>query len=150
MKKLILFAFLSTMMIACSSDDNVVNEFRPRNIEPIIIAQASAGGPMFPDNNPVYMYFRDLNEWEEFKENLWPASYLYPESIVNFDEYMTIVFRDRRWPEDTRIAEVSSVIEYENSIVIDIDVNEYGGYHAPAKPFVIFKIPTSNKEIIFE
>lgn len=150
MKNIIYLAALFTLFISCNNDDNGEQSFTPQIITPVLIAQSPSGGPYFNFPNPAYIYFTNENEWEQFKTDYWGQSTNYPEAIVDFTEHTPIICMDEARPDSGFVININSVIEYENNIVVDVEVLYGGGAMTPSRPFIAVKIPKTEKPIVFE
>lgn len=150
MKKILLAAIVSIALINCNNDDNGEQSFTPQVITPILIAQEPSGGPFYNFPNEASIYFTDENEWESFKTDYWIQSTNYPEAIINFNEHMPIVCMDESRPDSGYVLNINSIIEYQDSIVVEVESIYGGGAQTPSRPFIAVKIPTTEKLIVFE
>lgn len=149
MKNIFYLATLFTLLVGCNNDDGGEQIFTPQVITPVLIAQ-SVSGMSFNFPNPAYIYFTNENEWEQFKADYWWQSTNYPEAIVDFNEYIPIVCLDEGRPDSGFIININSITEYENNIVVDVEILYGGGAHTPSRPFIAVKIPKTGKPIVFE
>lgn len=156
MKKIFLMAILSMVLINCNNDDNEEQVFTPQVITPILIAQGDGGGISIPDMNPYNNYFNNENDWDYFISNHFYAynynpSY-YPEmENIDFSNDTVIVCVDYSRPTNGFSIGFNSIIEYQNEIIVSINYIDNGGVAAhPSRPFIIVKIPKTEKPIVFE
>ena len=150
MKKIFLMAILSMVLINCNNDDNGEQIFTPQVITPVLIAQSPSGGPFFNFPNQASIYFTEENEWEQFKEDYWLQSTNYPEAIIDFNDHIPIICMDESRPDSGYVLNINSIVEYQDSIVVDVESFYGGGAMTPSRPFIAVKIPKTEKPIVFD
>lgn len=150
MKKFFLTLILSIMLINCNNDNNVEQAFIPQVITPILIAQKPSGGPYYNFPNQAFTYFTNENEWEQFKVDYWIQSTIYPEAIVDFNQHIPIVCIDESRPDSGYVININSIVEYQDNVVVEVENFYGGGAQTPSRPFIIVKIPKTDKPIVFQ
>lgn len=147
MKKIFYLAVLFILFIGCNNDDNGEEIFTPQTITPIPIAM---GGYAYLNDFPPYelnLIFTNAIEWNSF----WSGSNYYPETNVDFTQHMVICCIDRGRPTPGYFVTIHSVIECQETIIVDVEYYGSGwAAQVPSRPFIIVKIPKTEKPIIFE
>jgi|SRR5690554_619688 len=154
MKKIFLMAILSIVLVSCNNDDNGEQSFTPQTITPVLIAQSDLLGVAIfsiPDEDQYNNYFNNENDWENFLNNNSALSF-YPEiGNIDFNYDTILVCVDYTKPTFGYSIGFNSIIEYENEVVVSIKyAGNDGGATMPSRPFIIVKIPKTEKPIVFE
>ncbi|WP_338375531.1 protease complex subunit PrcB family protein [uncultured Flavobacterium sp.] len=152
MKNLIFSTLLLISITSCENDDdNIIEQvFTPQVITPVLIAQNTSGGPYYNFPNQEFTYFTNENDWEQFKTNYWIQSTIYPETIVDFTQHIPIICIDQTRPDSGYVININSIIEYQDSIVVETESLYGPGFQTPSRPFIAVKIPKTNKPIVFQ
>lgn len=153
MRKTLLIAILSMVMINCSSDDN--NEsFTPQNIDFTTIGQGIISFYMTIEQqnsteqqNTVITNQTDWNQLLGLLEGVVEIS----ETDIDFDTFQVIASIDEERGHTGHWVEITEIIENENNITVTLSTGEYdSGYTAICRPYHIVKIPKSDKPVVFE
>ncbi|MCP1996535.1 hypothetical protein [Flavobacterium sp. HSC-61S13] len=161
MKKVIVFACLFLMGIACSSDDNkIVNPFEPRQVEmeTILIGTDTDDLRLIRRENRV---INDLESWQVFVNAFTngrpdfddgmddnPFATLLENAIIDFKTETVLVVVDNIGGGNTTI-DIVEVMEYKDQVVVDIDRLYYGIAAVISQAYHIVKVPKINKPIVF-
>ena len=103
--------------------------------------------------NPYNNYFNNEDEWNLFLEWSLPNSSTPPSVFdnIDFNNDTVIVCVDYSRPTNGFSIGFNSIIEYQNEIIVSINYIDNGGIAAhPSRPFIIVKIPKTEKPIVFE
>ncbi|MDY0089590.1 MAG: protease complex subunit PrcB family protein [Flavobacteriaceae bacterium] len=154
MRKVFLMAILSIVLVSCNNDDNGKQSFIPQTITPVLIALSDLLGVAIfsiPDEDQYNNYFNNENDWENFLNNNSALSF-YPEiGNIDFNNDIVIVCVDYTKPTFGYSIGFNSIIEYENEVIVSIKYEGNGGVATmPSRPFIIVKIPKTEKPIVFE
>lgn len=146
------------MLLSCSNIDDTFT--------PVVIAvtDISHGNNLTynPDFQGINIVVETSQEWEELKNQLdsfylqigWGNYFTnnnFSETEIDFNHYTVIACFDQIRETSGYEIEVSSIIEYEDTIVVTVTLSGDGGPgFETVHPYHIVKIPKINKEIIFE
>lgn len=153
MRKTLLIAILSMVMINCSSDDN--NEsFTPQNIDFTTIGQGIISFYMtieqqnsIEQQNTVITNQTDWNQLLGLLEGVVEIS----ETDIDFDTFQVIASIDEKRGHTGHWVEITEIIENENNITVTIVTGEYdSGFTTICRPYHIVKITKSDKPVVFE
>ena len=156
MKKTIYYLCLCLLLLACSQNDddgNTDDTFVPQQITPVLIAHHDDLDVRFEEVilTTHHIVFQEPNAWQELIDlQGFGVQDQLNNANINFDEYTVLVCADEPRPKPGYHIGFGPVMEYENEIVVQ--VNYWGGSAAnsPSRPFIIAKIPATDKPIVFE
>ncbi|MBW3520262.1 protease complex subunit PrcB family protein [Flavobacterium sp. NKUCC04_CG] len=157
MKKLIVFAWLFLVGVACSSDDNKIEKpFEPRQLEMETILQGNDCRHYDISTERTFIVWEDRDSWELFKIDFnrfipdFEATIL-NEWVVDFNSEMVIVVLDQQRLYGGYSIDVVHVEEDVLNVVVNIDQVLKGGINAVlTRPYHIVKIPKLGKPVVFE
>ncbi len=151
MKKLLVFAGLFLVGVACSSDDNKIEKlFEPREVEMETIAQGDYFGT---SGEGEFSVIREKSEWSDLLDNSHIRSYISNPLFfeIDFTQFDIVVVSDiEKLPGGSSI-DMVHIIEHEQNVIVQVD-GLIKGNEALRKnqPFHIVKIPKLSKPVVFE
>ena len=134
-------------MFCCSNDNDSI--YQPTKI---IFTEIGQGFTELNDNLAQNLIIATETEWNILMDNL-PSEFVdnFNEININFNEFIIIAVITENQPNTGYSVSVSEIIENKNSINVFSEIQYVGsGYAAIVQPFHIVKLPSTNKEIVFE
>ena len=134
-------------MLCCSNDNDSI--YQPTKI---IFTEIGQGFTELNDNLAQNLIIATETEWNILLDNL-PSEFVdnFNEININFNEFIIIAVITENQPNTGYSVSVSEIIENKNSINVFSEIQYVGsGYAAIVQPFHIVKLPSTNKEIVFE
>ena len=134
-------------MFCCSNDNDSI--YQPTKI---IFTEIGQGFTELNDNLAQNLIITTETEWNILMDNL-PSEFVdnFNEININFNEFIIIAVITENQPNTGYSVSVNEIIENKNSINVFSEIHYIGsGYAAIVQPFHIVKIPSTNKEIVFE
>ena len=134
-------------MLCCSNDNDSI--YQPTKI---IFTEIGQGFTELNDNLAQNLIIATETEWNILMDNL-PSEFVdnFNEININFNEFIIIAVITENQPNTGYSVSVSEIIENKNSINVFSEIQYVGsGYAAIVQPFHIVKLPSTNKEIVFE
>ena len=134
-------------MFCCSNDNDSIYQSTK-----IIFTEIGQGFTELNDNLAQNLIITTETEWNILLDNL-PSEFVdnFNEININFNEFIIIAVITENQPNTGYSVSVNEIIENKNSINVFSEIQYVGsGYTAIVQPFHIVKIPSTNKEIVFE
>ena len=134
-------------MFCCSNDNDSIYQSTK-----IIFTEIGQGFTELNDNLAQNLIITTETEWNILMDNL-PSEFVdnFNEININFNEFIIIAVITENQPNTGYSVSVNEIIENKNSINVFSEIHYIGsGYAAIVQPFHIVKIPSTNKEIVFE
>ena len=132
----------------CCNNDNDSNYQSTK----IIFTEIGLGFTEHNDNLAQNLIIATETEWNILLDNL-PSEFVdnFNEININFNEFIIIAVITENQPNTGYSVSINEIIENKNSINVFSEIQYVGsGYTAIVQPFHIVKIPSTNKEIVFE
>ena len=132
----------------CCNNDNDSNYQSTK----IIFTEIGLGFTELNDNLAKNLIIATETEWNILLDNL-PSEFVdnFNEININFNEFIIIALITENQPNTGYSVSINEIIENKNSINVFSEIQYVGsGYTAIVQPFHIVKIPSTNKEIVFE
>ena len=132
----------------CCNNDNDSNYQSTK----IIFTEIGLGFTELNDNLAQNLIIATETEWNILLDNL-PSEFVdnFNEININFNEFIIIALITENQPNTGYSVSINEIIENKNSINVFSEIHYIGsGYAAIVQPFHIVKIPSTNKEIVFE
>ena len=132
----------------CCNNDNDSNYQSTK----IIFTEIGLGFTELNDNLAQNLIIATETEWNILLDNL-PSEFVdnFNEININFNEFIIIAVITENQPNTGYSVSVNEIIENKNSINVFSEIHYVGsGYTRIVQPFHIVKIPSTNKEIVFE
>ena len=132
----------------CCNNDNDSNYQSTK----IIFTEIGLGFTELNDNLAQNLIIATETEWNILLDNL-PSEFVdnFNEININFNEFIIIALITENQPNTGYSVSINEIIENKNSINVFSEIQYVGsGYTAIVQPFHIVKIPSTNKEIVFE
>ena len=132
----------------CCNNDNDSNYQSTK----IIFTEIGLGFTELNDNLAQNLIIATETEWNILLDNL-PSEFVdnFNEININFNEFIIIALITENQPNTGYSVSINEIIENKNSINVFSEIHYVGsGYAAIVQPFHIVKIPSTNKEIVFE
>ncbi|MBW3520261.1 hypothetical protein [Flavobacterium sp. NKUCC04_CG] len=161
MKKLIVLVWLFLVGVACSSDDNKIeNYFEPRELEmeTILIGTDTDDLRLIRRENRV---INDLHSWQVFvneftngglyvdnEMNYNPFVDVLENAIIDFETETVLAVVDNIGGGNTTI-DIVVVTEHDDQVVVNIDRLYYGIATVISQAYHIVKVPKINKPTVF-
>ena len=134
-------------MFCCSNDNDSIYQSTK-----IIFTEIGQGFTELNDNLAQNLIITTETEWNILMDNL-PSEFVdnFNEININFNEFIIIAVITENQPNTGYSVSVNEIIENKNSINVFSEIQYVGsGYAAIVQPFHIVKLPSTNKEIVFE
>ena len=134
-------------MLCCSNDNDSI--YQPTKI---IFTEIGQGFTELNDNLAQNLIIATETEWNILLDNL-PSEFVdnFNEININFNEFIIIAVITENQPNTGYSVSINEIIENKNSINVFSEIQYVGsGYAAIVQPFHIVKLPSTNKEIVFE
>ena len=134
-------------MFCCSNDNDSIYQSTK-----IIFTEIGQGFTELNDNLAQNLIITTETEWNILMDNL-PSEFVdnFNEININFNEFIIIALITENQPNTGYSVSINEIIENKNSINVFSEIQYVGsGYTAIVQPFHIVKIPSTNKEIVFE
>ena len=134
-------------MFCCSNDNDSIYQSTK-----IIFTEIGQGFTELNDNLAQNLIIATETEWNILMDNL-PSEFVdnFNEININFNEFIIIAVITENQPNTGYSVSVNEIIENKNSINVFSEIQYTGsGYTRIVQPFHIVKIPSTNKEIVFE
>ena len=134
-------------MFCCSNDNDSIYQSTK-----IIFTEIGQGFTELNDNLAQNLIITTETEWNILIDNL-PSEFVdnFNEININFNEFIIIAVITENQPNTGYSVSVNEIIENKNSINVFSEIQYTGsGYTRIVQPFHIVKIPSTNKEIVFE
>lgn len=134
-------------MFCCSNDNDSIYQSTK-----IIFTEIGQGFTELNDNLAQNLIITTETEWNILMDNL-PSEFVdnFNEININFNEFIIIAVITENQPNTGYSVSVNEIIENKNSINVFSEIQYTGsGYTRIVQPFHIVKIPSTNKEIVFE
>lgn len=134
-------------MLCCNNDNDSIYQSTK-----IIFTEIGQGFTELNDNLAQNLIIATETEWNILIDNL-PSEFVdnFNEININFNEFIIIAVISENQPNTGYSVSVNEIIENKNSINVFSEIHYVGsGYAAIVQPFHIVKIPSTNKEIVFE
>ena len=134
-------------MLCCNND----NDSNYESTE-IIFTEIGRGFTELSDNLAKNLIITTETEWNIFLDYL-PSEFVdnFNEININFNEFIIISVITENQPDTGYSVSINEIIENKNSINVFSEIQYTGsGYTRIVQPFHIVKIPSTNKEIVFE
>ena len=132
----------------CCNNDNDSNYQSTK----IIFTEIGLGFTELNDNLAQNLIIATETEWNILLDNL-PSEFVddFNEININFNEFIIIAVITENQLNTGYSVSINEIIENKNSINVFSEIQYVGiGYTAIVHPFHIVKIPSTNKEIVFE
>ena len=132
----------------CCNNDNDSNYQSTK----IIFTEIGLGFTELNDNLAQNLIIATETEWNILLDNL-PSEFVdnFNEININFNEFIIIAVITENQPNTGYSVSINEIIENKNSINVFSEIQYKGsGYTRIVQPFHIVKIPSTNKEIVFE
>lgn len=134
-------------MLCCNNDNDSIYQSTK-----IIFTEIGWGFTELNDNLAQNLIIATETEWNILIDNL-PSEFVdnFNEININFNEFIIIAVISENQPNTGYSVSVNEIIENKNSINVFSEIHYEGsGYTAIVQLFHIVKIPSTNKEIVFE
>jgi UDP-N-acetylglucosamine transferase subunit ALG13 len=134
-------------LFCCSNDNDSIYQSTK-----IIFTEIGQGFTELNDNLAQNLIITTETEWNILMDNL-PSEFVdnFNEININFNEFIIIAVITENQPNTGYSVSVNEIIENKNSINVFSEIQYTGsGYTRIVQPFHIVKIPSTNKEIVFE
>ena len=134
-------------MFCCSNDNDSIYQSTK-----IIFTEIGQGFTELNDNLAQNLIITTETEWNILIDNL-PSEFVdnFNEININFNEFIIIAVITENQPNTGYSVSINEIIENKNSINVFSEIQYVGsGYTPIVQPFHIVKIPSTNKEIVFE
>jgi hypothetical protein len=134
-------------LFCCSNDNDSIYQSTK-----IIFTEIGQGFTELNDNLAQNLIITSETEWNILMVNL-PSEFVdnFNEININFNEFIIIAVITENQPNTGYSVSVNEIIENKNSINVFSEIQYTGsGYTRIVQPFHIVKIPSTNKEIVFE
>jgi hypothetical protein len=134
-------------LFCCSNDNDSIYQSTK-----IIFTEIGQGFTELNDNLAQNLIITTETEWNILIDNL-PSEFVdnFNEININFNEFIIIAVITENQPNTGYSVSVNEIIENKNSINVFSEIQYTGsGYTRIVQPFHIVKIPSTNKEIVFE
>ena len=134
-------------MLCCNNDND--SNYQSTKIN---FTEIGLGFTELNDNLAQNLIIATETEWNILLDNL-PSEFVdnFNEININFNEFIIIALITENQPNTGYSVSINEIIENKNSINVFSEIQYVGsGYTAIVQPFHIVKIPSTNKEIVFE
>ena len=158
--KNVFLLLISFIIVSCNDDEPTPTPtpFIPVTISSSLIAKRNLNGS--EGINQQNTIITNETDWNNLKNQidlyyqLFGINYTeqyFEETIINFDNFTVIAIFDQVYPNRGHSIDITSIIEYENNIIITIENLLTGNqFSASSQPYHIVKIPKATKPIVFE
>ncbi|MDR0801752.1 protease complex subunit PrcB family protein [Fluviicola sp.] len=152
MKTIILILASSFMLFSCKKEQkNAMGTTTPVAVTPVVISQGILGCT-YCTSQPNAFVVTNTTNWDTVMTNLANnGNATFTETIIDFNDYMLLAIFDKGRPTGGYSVSVTSVTENINQIVVNVAYTGTGdATQMPTCPYIIVKIPKSNKPVVFQ